>query len=59
MRAMRVLIVTNMYPYEGAPEHGNFVREQELALRRLGVEVDMSIHIGRRNRFNYALGLAG
>jgi teichuronic acid biosynthesis glycosyltransferase TuaC len=54
---MRVLIVTNMYPYEGAPEHGNFVREQELALRRLDVQVDMSIHIGRRDRLNYLRGL--
>jgi hypothetical protein len=50
---MRILIATNMYPTAAAPYLGVFVRQQELSLRRLGVEVDVAAHIGRDSRLNY------
>jgi teichuronic acid biosynthesis glycosyltransferase TuaC len=41
-RAVRVLIVTHMWPTEARPEHGAFVRDQVEALRREpGVEVEL------------------
>ncbi len=50
---MRVLMLTNMYPYEGDPSFGTFVFEQVRALRRLGVEVDVLFVDGRASRWNY------
>ena len=38
---MRVLVVTNFEPDEGAPQRGRWVRDQVDELRRLGVEVDV------------------
>lgn len=55
--AMRILIVTNMYPTAAAPYLGAFVRQQELSLRRLGVEVEVAAHIGRASRWNYLRAL--
>ena len=41
-RAVRALVVTNMWPSETAPQLGSFVRDQVVALRRRGdVEVDV------------------
>lgn len=54
---MRVLIATNMYPTAAAPYLGVFVRQQELSLRRLGVEVEVAAHIGRDSRWNYPRAL--
>lgn len=38
---MRVLLVTNFVPDPGAPQRGQWVRDQIDAVRRLGVEVDV------------------
>lgn len=54
---MRVLIATNMYPTADAPYLGAFVRQQELSLRALGVEVEVAAHIGRNSRWEYPKGL--
>ena len=40
---MRVLIVTNMYPHDGMPYYGIFVREQEEAIRRWHPDVEFLI----------------
>ena len=53
---MRVLMLTNMYPYEDDPSFGTFVYEQVRALRGLGVEVDVLFVDGRSSRWNYLLG---
>lgn len=56
---MRILIVTNMYPTAVAPWLGAFVRQQELSLRALGLEVEVAAHIGRASRWNYVRALPG
>jgi teichuronic acid biosynthesis glycosyltransferase TuaC len=38
-RGMRALVVSNMKPTSQAPQRGSFVRDQVVALRRLGVDV--------------------
>ena len=38
---MRVLVVTNFEPDEGAPQRGRWVRDQIDELRKLGVEIDV------------------
>ena len=53
---MRVLMLTNMYPYEGDPSFGTFVHEQVRALRALGVQIDVLFVDGRRSRWNYLVG---
>jgi glycosyltransferase involved in cell wall biosynthesis len=40
---MRVLAVTNMYPTERAPHLGSFVKQQVLALKEIGVEIELII----------------
>ena len=37
---MRVLVVSNMAPSEGAPQRGSFVRDQVAALRSLSIDVE-------------------
>lgn len=49
-----MLVLTNMYPSEGAPEFGVFVQEQVEELRRLGVDVSVLSFDGRDSRWNYA-----
>ncbi len=45
---MRVLVVHNFEPDEGAPQRGRWVRDQIDELRKLGVEIDVfSFHRGR------------
>jgi teichuronic acid biosynthesis glycosyltransferase TuaC len=53
MANYRVLLVTNMWPYEGDPGYGAFVREQVDSLRRLGVEFEVLFIDGRQTRWNY------
>ena len=38
---MRVLVVTNLEPDEGAPQRGRWVRDQIDAVRQAGIEVDV------------------
>lgn len=46
---MRVLVVTNLTPDEGAPARGSFVRDQIRWLRDAGVEVELySFPVGKR-----------
>ncbi len=52
-----MLVVTNLYPHEGAPYFGTFVYDEVQALRNLGVAVDVFFVNGRANKLNYALAL--
>ena len=54
MASYRVLVVTNLWPYEGDPSYGCFVQAQMESLRPLGVEYDVLFINGRESRWNYA-----
>lgn len=54
---MKVLVFTNMYPYEGDSSYGIFVKEQVDALRREGVKVDVLFINARRNKLSYISGI--
>src|SRR5256886_11182097 len=54
MLSYRVLVVTNLWPYEGDPSYGCFVQAQMESLRPLGVEYDVLFINGRESRWNYA-----
>src|SRR5437762_12073341 len=54
MASYRVLVVTNLWPYEGDPSYGCFVQAQMESLRPLGVEYDVLLINGRESRGNYA-----
>jgi glycosyltransferase involved in cell wall biosynthesis len=53
MSLFRVLVVTNLWPYEGDPSYGSFVQAQMESLRPLGVEYDLVFANGRLSRGNY------
>jgi len=53
MARYRVLVVTNLWPYEGDPSYGCFVQAQMESLRPLGVEYDVLFMNGREPRWNY------
>ena len=52
---MRVLTVTNMYPFQGHDHYGIFVHEHVEAVRRQGIEVDVFFTNGRDRRTRYLL----
>ena len=54
---MKVLMFTNMYPYERNPSYGTFVKEQVDALQREGVKVDVLFINARRNKLSYISGI--
>jgi len=54
---MKVLMFTNMYPYEGDPSYGTFVKEQVDALQREGVKVDVLFINAWRNKLSYISGI--
>jgi teichuronic acid biosynthesis glycosyltransferase TuaC len=54
---MKVLVVTNMYPVPEMPSFGTFVRDQVDALRKDGVDVDVFLVNGRKNKFSYLWGI--
>ena len=54
--AVRVLVVTNMYPTETMPAFGVFVHEQVASLRKRGIDVDVLLVNGKESRWNYARG---
>jgi len=54
MTSYRVLVVTNLWPYEGDPSYGCFVHAQMESLKPLGVEFDVLFINGRESRWNYA-----
>lgn len=53
MDSYRVLVVTNLWPYEGDPSYGCFVKAQMDSLRPLGVDYDVLFINGRKSRWNY------
>jgi glycosyltransferase involved in cell wall biosynthesis len=53
----RVLVVTNMWPYEADRSYGSFVEEQAESLRPLGVDYDVLFVNGRESRWNYLCGM--
>lgn len=50
---LSVLVVTNMWPYEGDASFGSFVKDQMESLRPLGVAYDVFFINGRASRWNY------
>ncbi len=56
-RAMRVLIVTALYPKPDNPAYGAFVRAQEETLRQHGVDVQLLVIQGSSTLGKYAKGL--
>jgi glycosyltransferase involved in cell wall biosynthesis len=57
MTSYRVLVVTNLWPYEGDPSYGCFVEAQMESLRPLGVNYDVLFINGRESRWNYLRAL--
>jgi glycosyltransferase involved in cell wall biosynthesis len=57
MNSYRVLVVTNLWPYEGDPSYGCFVQAQMESLRPLGVDYDVLFINGRESRWNYLRAL--
>jgi len=53
MTSYRVLVVTNLWPCEGDPSYGCFVKAQMDSLRPLGVDYDVLFINGRESRWNY------
>jgi len=53
MAVLRVLVVTNLWPFPGDPGYGSFVKAQMESLRALGVEYDLLFINGRESRWNY------
>lgn len=53
MISYRVLVVTNLWPYDADPGYGSFVQAQMESLRPLGVEFDVLFIDGRESRWNY------
>jgi len=53
MSLYRVLVVTNIWPYDGDPSYGCFVKAQMESLRPLGVDYDILFVNGRQSRWNY------
>ncbi len=54
---MKVLVFTNMWPYEEDPSYGIFIKEQADSLRRRGVMVDVLFLNGRESKLNYLKGI--
>ena len=50
---MRILVITNMYPSRARPGWGSFIRSQVISLRNAGIEVDVLVINGYRNRWEY------
>ena len=57
LSAMRVLVVTNMYPSPEQPAFGTFVKNQVDDLRAADVAIDVLMINGRKNRWNYLWGV--
>ena len=53
MAPIRVLVVTNLWPYEGDPSYGCFIRSQMESLRPLGVDYSVLFVNGREAKSNY------
>jgi len=55
--AIRVLVVTAMWPTAEHPEFGSFVRSQVKALRDFGVDVELMVLQGRWRKLIYLKGM--
>ena len=55
--ALRILVVTNMYPDLDRPSLGSFVEAQVRSLRKAGCEVDVLLIPGYRSRLHYLWAL--
>ena len=54
---MRVLELTNMYPTPERPALGTFVKDQVESVRKEGVEIDVFVVNGWKNKLNYIWGI--
>lgn len=54
---MKILTITNMYPFAGERYYGSFVREHVEALRSEGVEVDVMFVNPRKGKLRYLTDL--
>ncbi len=52
-KPIRVLMVTNLYPYPGYPAYGNAIKAQIDSLAPEGVEPDVLFINGRESKLNY------
>ncbi len=52
-KPIRVLMVTNLYPYPGYPAYGNAIKAQIDSLAPEGVETDVLFINGRESKLNY------
>lgn len=50
---MKILELTNMYPSPEKPALGTFVKDQVESVRREGIDVDVFLIKGWKNKFNY------
>ena len=50
---MKVLVFTNMYPYDDMPYYGSFVHDEVTALRKAGCDVDVLFVNGRKSKLSY------
>jgi glycosyltransferase involved in cell wall biosynthesis len=57
MTSYRILVVTNLWPYEADPSYGSFVKAQMESLRPLGVDYDVLFINGRQSRWSYLRAL--
>jgi glycosyltransferase involved in cell wall biosynthesis len=57
--ALKILVVTNMYPTEEKVNWGTFVQHQVNALERMGNKVDVYFIQGTRSKWNYIKAFLG
>src|SRR5262249_50352067 len=55
--AVKLLVLTNMYPTPGNPSFGTFVRRQVEALSALGCKQDLMIIESKKSRMEYLRGI--
>ncbi|BCB05867.1 glycosyltransferase family 4 protein [Bacillus sp. KH172YL63] len=54
---MKILIVTNMFPYKDMDYFGNFLELEYKFMKSQGEKVDLLFLNGRENKLNYLIGL--
>ncbi|WP_417898702.1 glycosyltransferase family 4 protein [Bacillus haimaensis] len=54
---MKILIVTNMYPFENMDYFGNFLKKEVEYIQSQNIEVEVLFLNGRDNKINYLTGL--
>ena len=56
---MRILVVTNMYPFDAMPYYGVFVKREKDTLQKLGSDTDVYFINGKLSRGNYFRSVLG